>query len=118
MLFQRPFYRGDTFIQDLTFRQADKVTPLSLEGCALWVTLKLNYEESDEAAGLQANITDHLDAENGETRIILDAEDTAKLTPGKYMYDVQLVNAEGVVSTLEVGKVKVLADITRTIDHV
>jgi hypothetical protein len=66
------------------------------------------------AAGTPANGTLTIDDEaTGDITIALDEVETAKLDPGAYSYDVQVVRTAGSVSTLTAGTFEVAADVTR-----
>lgn len=68
------------------------------------------------AAGTPANGTLTIDDEaTGDITIALDEVETAKLDPGAYSYDVQVVRTAGSVSTLTAGTFEVAADVTRAI---
>ena len=53
------------------------------------------------------------DEASGDITITLDEVETAKLSPGRYYYDVQVVRTAGTVSTLTEGVFNVSADVTR-----
>lgn len=66
------------------------------------------------AVGTPANGSLTIDDEaSGDITIALDETETAKLDPGVYSYDVQVVRTAGTVSTLTEGTFTVAADITR-----
>jgi hypothetical protein len=66
------------------------------------------------AAGTPANGTLTIDDEaTGDITVALDEVETAKLDPGAYSYDVQVVRTAGSVSTLTAGTFEVAADVTR-----
>ncbi len=68
------------------------------------------------AAGTPANGSlTIVDEATGDITIALDEVETAKLSPGKYYYDVQVVRTAGSVSTLTEGVFNVSADITRAV---
>jgi hypothetical protein len=54
-----------------------------------------------------------IDAEHGEVRLFLTAEETAALPVGSYKYDLELITASGRVYGPLYGKVKVRAEVTR-----
>ena len=66
------------------------------------------------AAGTPANGSlTIVDEASGDITIALDEVETAKLDPGVYSYDVQVVRTAGSVSTLTAGTFEVAADVTR-----
>ena len=111
----KDFYRGDTLRYKLTFKDADTQTPVDLTGASIWFTLKSNISEPDNEAAIQVHTETHIDAVNGKTEIVVPASETNNLDISTYFYDFQLVDAQGNVSTVMSGKVKVLPDVTRSI---
>lgn len=49
---------------------------------------------------------------DGKVNCVLDADDSATLTPGLHFWDLE-ENASGIISTILSGNVTVLADVTR-----
>ncbi len=111
----KDFYRGDTLRYKLTFKNADTKEPIDLTGASVWFTLKENVNDPDSEAAIQVHTENHLDPTNGKTEIVVPASETNNLEIKTYFYDFQLVDAQGNVSTVMSGKVKVLPDITRSI---
>ena len=97
----------------------------------LWFTVKRDYADADTASIIQIEKTAGLkyingavgtpangsltidDEATGDITIALDETETAKLDPGVYSYDVQVVRTAGTVSTLTAGTFEVAADVTR-----
>ncbi len=118
--------RGDTLSASLTDDGA-------LTGYSkLYFTVKKDYADADTAAIIQIEKTAGLkyingaaavtaangvlaitDEASGDITITLDEVETAKLSPGRYYYDVQIVRTAGTVSTLTEGVFNVSADVTR-----
>lgn len=113
-MFLEGFYRGDTVIIPLVFTD-EGGEALNITGYTFWLTMKSSTDDADDDAALQVTVSDHTDPSAGKTTITLSAEQTAGLEPGKYYYDIQMVSALGVVTTLELSKVKVSADVTRSV---
>ena len=111
------FYRGDTRKIKVTIQDAETQTPISVDGGKLTVTFKKTVTALDADADLQVvvNATE-ADPQNptGEILVTLSHTDT-EIDIGTYFYDFQFVSATDEVTTILVGKVKVLADITRSI---
>lgn len=105
---QLTFYRGDTVNINITVK-AD------LTGSTLFFTMKTvpDNDLTDTSALIKSTVTTHTDPVNGKSVIQLTPTDTNNATPGPYVYDVQLKDSLGNISTLLSGKVKVLADVTR-----
>lgn len=104
---QLTFYRGDTVNINIAVK-AD------LTGSTLFFTMKTapDNDTTDTSALTKATVTTHTDPANGKSVIPLSPSDT-NVTPGSYVYDIQLKDSAGNISTLLSGKAKVLADITR-----
>ena len=98
----------------------------------LWFTVKRDYDDADTAAVIQIEKTGGLlylngavgtagngsltinDEATGDVTIVLNASETAKLSPGNYQYDIQILRSAGTpVSTLTYGEFVVPADVTR-----
>ena len=111
-----PFYRGDTKIFNLSFKDSAG-DPIDITGHELWFTMKKNVTDLDSNAVLQKQLIFPVGAEseNGTGTLTLSSEETGKIDPGKYYYDIQKVIPETppVVATVMSGKIAVLVDITR-----
>ena len=97
----------------------------------VYFTVKRDYADADTASIIQIEKTAGLkylngaagtpangsltivDEASGDITIALDEVETAKLDPGVYSYDVQVVRTAGSVSTLTTGVFEVAADVTR-----
>ena len=111
------FYRGDTRKIKITVQDTTTKQPISVDGGKLTVTFKKTVTAADADADLQV-VVDAIEADplnpTGEILVTLSHTDT-EIDVGTYFYDFQFVSAAGEVTTILVGKVKVLADITRTV---
>ncbi len=121
--------RGDTFIVNLIY-----LGDLSARS-KLWLTVKEDKDTPDNNADVQIEETGGLlyinkvaagvpanasivvtNAAAGNLTITLAAVETARLdTTGNFMYDIQMLTAAGVVTTLRRGKCKIVGDITRAV---
>jgi hypothetical protein len=109
------FYRGDTQRYKLTLKDVSTGTPIDLTGATIWFTMKSAITDDDTNAVIQKQVTNHIDAINGVTEIVISSAETQDLKLGSYYYDFQYVASNGDVKTILTGKVKVLGDVTRTI---
>lgn len=77
-----------------------------------WFTLKDSIDENDPG-DLQVNTV----VVGTPTSLVIAVPHalTSNLTPKTYRYDIQKVTSSGIVTTLYLGKVKVVRDITRSI---
>lgn len=111
--------RGDNETYDLTVVLPDG-DPVNLTDATLWFTVKKNKAEPDAAALItktteaNAGITlANQSTDPGEAAIVVLPEDTAKLVPGTYYFDVQMKSAIGTITTLANGSIDITADVTR-----
>lgn len=103
------FYRGDTAVINLTISDTD------LTGGAVFFTAKseIDNDATDSTAVITKKVTSHSNPTAGVTAITLSSSDTNTVAPGTYQYDIQVVLASGVVTTVQVGKLEVKGDVTR-----
>lgn len=104
--------RGDYKAFNLAFSQGG--TPINITGFSLFFTAKEDAADSDAEAVISKKVTSHTDPTAGLTVVELDADDT-DVTPGSYLYDFQLVNVAGKPTTVLMGTLNIIADITREI---
>jgi len=107
------FRRGDTKVIKLKLKD-NQGNPINLTGAKIWFTMKQNLMQDDSEAAVQKEITNHTNAAQGESQIVLTHDDTNNLS-GTYYYDIQLVDANNNVTTLIFGKLNVLPDVTRSV---
>lgn len=119
-------HRGDTFSATLTglgdiaardalywtvkkaASQADSLATIQVEETAGLARLN-GAEGTDGDGSLTVN-----DEDTGAVTLALEAAATSQLSPGTYVYDIQMVSA-GDVTTLTAGGLTVVADVTRAI---
>lgn len=114
--------RGDDENYDLTV--AINGVAIDLTNAMLWFTVKKDSSERDLRALIQKTVGDGIELAyqgvatpsgadtTGQATIRIDPEDTEKLKPGTYIYDVQMKLA-GAVTTLVSGGFEITADVTR-----
>ena len=105
--------RGDTWV--LTFNiQTSAGAPEDITGNDYWLTLKSAFDDTDATAALQVGPVSagSPNAANGILTITVLPEDTELLEAKTYFYDLQEVNTSNEVTTLLIGKVKVVKDVT------
>lgn len=83
--------RGDTFVATIAINQFDGQPYTPVEGDSVRFAMKSSYADIKPLLVKDIPITTML--------LVLEPEDTADLTFGKYVYDIQLTTADGVVST-------------------
>lgn len=113
------FYRGDDHMLRVTITGINPDTgekeAVDITGWRFFCSLKLSTEEPDANAPVMID-TGELsgqDAEQGRVYIHLPSSQTRNLLPTTYWVDIQRV-LNGVVTTILVGKIKVLPDVTRS----
>jgi len=105
--------RGDTWV--LTFNiQNSAGAPENITGNDYWLTLKSSIDDTDATAALQIGpvVAGSPDAALGILTVVVLPADTELLEAKTYFYDLQEVNASNEVTTLLIGKVKVVKDVT------
>lgn len=107
--------RGDTW--ELTFNiQTSTGAPENITGNEYWLTLKSLIDDTDANAALQIGpvTAGSPNAALGILSVVVYPEDTIVLEAKTYFYDLQEVSAANEVTTLLIGKVKVVKDVTIT----
>ena len=105
-------FRGDTKTINLTV--SSNGVAVNLTGATVRLTVKTSVTDEDVAAVLQKTVTTHTVPLDGETSIVIAPADTNAVTPAVYVYDVQLKQSSGAISTLLFGEFRINADVTRT----
>jgi hypothetical protein len=83
--------RGDTAFITVTVRDANQQEYTLQEGDQLWFAVKKKATDTDYAIApkkLQGNV------------LTIDHSDTIQLDFGTYVYDIQLINSKGYISTI------------------
>jgi hypothetical protein len=108
-------YRGDTVHRLCTFTKNG--SPMPINNLELFFTAKTNRSDDDDDAVIQKKITIPDDALASSGKCYFDLDETETAIPvGSYWYDFQLVDdVNSTVTTLGVGKLKILQDVTLTI---
>lgn len=93
------FYRKTTTNINLTFPGVD------LTGSTVYFTVKPDYDDSqdDSPALIQKDVTTHVNAPLGTTRVQLTPDDT-NVKAGKYVFDIKLKKSTGERSVVSIGK--------------
>lgn len=72
--------------------------------------MRRSYYSANASANITCSITD---ASNGEVTLSMTAANTANLKPGRYLYDVECTDGEGIKSRLLEGIVTVTPEISK-----
>ena len=108
--------RGDDETYELTILAADQ-QPVNLTGAQLWFTAKRSHHHSDAEAIIRKTIGAGItvvDAAAGRADVKVDAADTAGLPADQLqlVWDCQLKDASGQVSTVDSGRLVIVPDVT------
>lgn len=108
--------RGDTLVIDLTVTR--NAAAVNLTGASLWMTAKTDFSGADpgqfqKTVGVGITITN---AAGGLAQIVVAPADTDAVgaTTTTFKYDIQLKEASGRVSTIQIGLLTVEPDVTRS----
>lgn len=106
--------RGDTWYFTFIARDASNAS-LDITGNEYWFTLKASQDDTDANAAIQLGpfIPEYADAIQGKINVIVQP-DVTTVAPQSYYYDLQEVTPGGKVTTLLLGKIKVVKDVTRS----
>lgn len=104
--------RGDTWVIKLSLKYEDG-NPVNIVGNKYWFTLKNSKEDLDTSSVVAVGPIEVVgdDALNGLVTFTVPSSQT-EITPKTYHYDIQEVALGGRVSTLALGKLKVVQDVT------
>ena len=109
-------YRGDSQTWNLSFVDSNS-SAINITGYTVFFTIKNKntfYNDSDDTTALvQKNVTSHTVATSGLSELTLSPNDTSSISPGTYIYDMQLKDATGNIITLIRGDFLIDADVTR-----
>jgi len=100
--------RGDT-LSIVVVMTTDGETPINITGRTYAMQLRTAPTATKVSATLTCTVPD---GTNGEVICTLSSTNSAALNPSSYSYDLQ-ETASGVVSTVLVGSIRVIADTTR-----
>lgn len=99
---------GATFATEITVREEDG-TPKNLANFSVSSQLRKSYYSST-ATDFTISVTN---SSNGTISMSLSAASTANLRSGRYVYDVELADNQGIVTRIFEGIVVVLPNVTR-----
>jgi hypothetical protein len=107
-------FRGDTLTMNFTITRLD--VPVDLTGAAAWFTVKKLVTDPDPGVAqvtTGAGIEIHTPLA-GKLTVEIPAVVTDLLLPGDYVWDLQVKESTGRISTANSGIIFVVADVTRT----
>ena len=105
-------YRGDDYTLRVEITDSNAVA-IDITGWSFISSMKLSTEMSDDYATVSVDIpaASGADAEAGIVYVVLPSAQTVNLLPTQYVIDLQL-SFNGKVTTVFVGQVSVLGDVT------
>jgi hypothetical protein len=101
--------QGSTWSQDVQWKTGTPATAVNLTG----YTARAQVRRTASAADVVVSLTCAITAATGTTTLSLTAAQTSALTAGRYVYDLELVSAGGLVTRLCQGAFVVSAEVTR-----
>jgi len=122
---QQKMTRGDTLVINLVVRDSNTGAAIAVPGWTFWFTVKRFISDPDEQAIFAAKTGDGsggvvvTDVNLGAVTATMPAICTRLFpdTPTKLLYDVQAMDATGVISTIDSGTIAIdpSSDITRAV---
>jgi hypothetical protein len=88
---------------------ADDGSPINIQGYSFRSQIKKSYYSANVAANLVITTTD---ASNGNTLITLDAANTANIFPGRYVYDIKMIDTSNQTTRVLEGIVTITPQVT------
>lgn len=107
-----PLVRGDDWTLKLNI--TENGTVVNITGYEYWFTLKSNIDTADPGQVQVSTIATGANATNGIVYINVPNASTYSVVPGTYNYDVQQIDTSNKITTILLGKVKVVKDVTRS----
>lgn len=106
--------QGETWSQVLVYKTGTPPAPVNLATYTARMQARSAYASTTVVVELtSANGRISLGTTNGQITLSLSATETAALAAGRYVYDLELVSAGGVVKRLVEGTLTVTPEVTR-----
>ena len=102
--------KGDTTTISVTFKDSNGAA-INITSYTLWLTIKPNFNGTDVGATIQKKATVFTDPTNGTHLFTLSNTETA-IPAMSYVYDIQVKDTNGVITTPIVGDFEVIPDVT------
>ena len=103
--------QGETFDRTVTWKIAD--VPVNLTGYTARMQVRKTIRSTATVVSLTSSSGLTLGGSAGTIQIVISATATAALTAGKYVYDLELVSAGGVVTRVLKGSIEFTPEVTR-----
>ena len=102
-------YRGDTWLRSWIIKDSTGV-PVDLTGASARMHVR-NTDDLTLSVSVGTGLT--ITADAGRVDLRVDAVDTAKFALTTYRFDLEITFADGIVRTIEQGRLIVVEDVTR-----
>jgi hypothetical protein len=79
---------------------ADDGTPINIQGYSFRSQIRKSYYSANATANLTITT---VDASNGNTIISIDAANTANIFPGRYVYDIKMIDTSNTTTRILEG---------------
>lgn len=103
--------RGDDIAINVTCKDSLTGVPINITGYSVFLTVKRHPNEQDANALIAKKVTSHISPTDGMTKVTLSNIET-NIEEGDYIYDFQLVDSGGLVSSSQRDTFVVRQDIT------
>lgn len=103
--------QGETFDRTITW-EIDG-TPVNLTGYTARMQIRKTHKSTSAVVSLTSSSGLTLGGSAGTIQIVISATATAALTAGKYVYDLELVSAGGIVTRVIEGTFELTPEVTR-----
>ena len=102
--------QGSTFNNTLNITDDLTNASVNISGYIVRSQMRRSYYSANATAQINCNI---VDAENGTVIMNLPAANTSNITAGRYLFDVETVDPDGITSRILEGIITVTPEITR-----
>ena len=100
-------YQGDTFSATVTIRNVDG-TPADISGYTAQAQIRRAVADADPVVEVEMSAT----VESPQVHLSIPHDETVGLT-GRYVWDLQIIDGSGAITTVLAGKVIVTSEVTR-----
>ena len=101
--------QGTTFSATIELTNDDN-TPIDVTDCEFSAQVRKSFYSGNTAAELTVTA---VDTPNGVITLSLSAEETSNVKPGRYLYDLKMLNSANVTSRVIEGILTVTPQVTR-----
>lgn len=102
--------QGATFNNIINLTDDTSNTPINVSGYSVTSQMRRSYYSANASANITCAITDPA---NGGIVLSMSPANTANMKPGRYLFDVKLIDTESIVSRVLEGIITVTPQITK-----